>query len=368
VLPVQPAVMVLGGLGMLVGIFILPLGQAIAYLAWPFVVYTIRMVEWLAQIPGGAVALGQTSLAWVGLYYLLLFGASVAFRTIPTDRLKQWAGAIRPSLILFGLLVVNVLVWRAVLGAPDGRLHVTLLDANTASLSGEALLIQSPEGRFVLVGGGPSASALSDALGRRLPLYHRTLDALVVANPADEQVAALPRIIERFPPGQVLWVGGSQASSQARYLQIALNEAGIAPVTAESGQVLDLGQGASLKVLDVNRRGAVLFLEWHSFRLLLPVGMDVDSLPRVRREAGIVPVTAYLLANSGEATLNPPEWIEKLHPQVVLLSVAPGDREGLPSPETFEALQGYNLLRTDRNGWIELSTDGKKMWVEVERK
>jgi len=29
------------------------------------------------------------------------------------------------------------------------------------------------------------------------------------------------------------------------------------------------------------------------------------------------------------------------------------------------ALQGYNLLRTDRNGWIELATDGEQLWVEV---
>jgi hypothetical protein len=32
------------------------------------------------------------------------------------------------------------------------------------------------------------------------------------------------------------------------------------------------------------------------------------------------------------------------------------------------AMQGCTLLRTDQNGWIELSTDGERMWVEVERK
>ncbi len=31
------------------------------------------------------------------------------------------------------------------------------------------------------------------------------------------------------------------------------------------------------------------------------------------------------------------------------------------------AVEGYTLLRTDRNGWIELTTDGKQLWVEVER-
>jgi predicted membrane metal-binding protein len=32
-----------------------------------------------------------------------------------------------------------------------------------------------------------------------------------------------------------------------------------------------------------------------------------------------------------------------------------------------DPLQGYTVLRTDRNGWIELTTDGERMWVEVER-
>jgi hypothetical protein len=50
-----------------------------------------------------------------------------------------------------------------------------------------------------------------------------------------------------------------------------------------------------------------------------------------------------------------------------MLSVAAGDREGRPDPEVLEAVKGYNLLRTDRNGWIELSTDGEQMWVEVEK-
>jgi beta-lactamase superfamily II metal-dependent hydrolase len=94
--------------------------------------------------------------------------------------------------------------------------------------------------------------------------------------------------------------------------------------------------------------------------------MDLGTLQALQQTPA--PVTALLLAEGGYAPLNPPAWIERLRPQVVLLSVAPGDRRGLPSPETLEAVQGYMLLRTDRNGWIELTTDGEQMWVEVERK
>jgi hypothetical protein len=27
----------------------------------------------------------------------------------------------------------------------------------------------------------------------------------------------------------------------------------------------------------------------------------------------------------------------------------------------------YNLVRTDRDGWIEIETDGQQMWITVEK-
>ena len=77
---------------------------------------------------------------------------------------------------------------------------------------------------------------------------------------------------------------------------------------------------------------------------------------------------ALLQAESGYAPANPPEWIARLRLGVALLSVYAGNHRGLPDAETLKALAGYSLLRTDRNGWIEISTDGERMWVEVDRK
>jgi beta-lactamase superfamily II metal-dependent hydrolase len=123
-----------------------------------------------------------------------------------------------------------------------------------------------------------------------------------------------------------------------------------------------------LRTLAVGPRGAVLLLEWGNFRILLPVGIDFDMLEDLQADPSLNQVTALLLADSGYAPANPPEWIEKLRPEVALLSVAAGDREGRPLPEVLEALKDYTLQRTDQNGWIELSTDGEQIWVEVERK
>jgi hypothetical protein len=36
--------------------------------------------------------------------------------------------------------------------------------------------------------------------------------------------------------------------------------------------------------------------------------------------------------------------------------------------ETLEEVEGYTLLRTYRNGWIEIMMDGEQMWVEMEKR
>ena len=123
-----------------------------------------------------------------------------------------------------------------------------------------------------------------------------------------------------------------------------------------------------MRVLAVGSRGAVLLLEWQSFRALLPIGMDERLLKDQLGDPSLGPITALLVADYGASQLNPPEWIAKLSPQVVLLSLDANDRKNQPDPGTLETLEGYNLLRTDLNGWIELTTDGEQMWVEAEKK
>jgi competence protein ComEC len=358
ILPAQPPIMLLGGLALGLGLISAPLGQAAALLTWPFTAYTIRIVELFAQVPGGVLHTGSASGIFVVSFYVILFVITFfRFKLATLTRKLMPAGAI------LGMGLLAVLTWRAAFLAPDGRLHVTLLDVGT----GESLLIQTPNGRYVLVNGGASPSQLSDGLGRRLPLVNRRLDWLIVASPDNQDLSALSSTIERFNPAYVLWSGPTGGTRAARSLYQTLT-ASSTPVTfMQSGQRLDLGSGASLQALSVGARGAVLLVEWQAFRLLLPLGLDFDTLETLEYGRNLGRLSALLLAESGYAPLNPPEWITNLSPQTVLLSVAPGDPENLPSPETLTAIQGYTLLRTDQNGWIEMVTDGQQMWVQVER-
>jgi competence protein ComEC len=122
ILPVQPAVMSLGGLALLLGTLYFSLGQLVAWLAWPGAVYTIRAVEWFAGLRGATLDLGTISapavIALYGVLFALTFGAA---------RIKKAAAGLKPGLALAIFAVVTVLVWREALAAPDGRLHLTLL-------------------------------------------------------------------------------------------------------------------------------------------------------------------------------------------------------------------------------------------------
>ncbi len=359
ILPVQPPVMLVSGLALVLSLVWLPLGQVAAWGAWPFPLYTIRMVEWFDRLPHGVIVLGEFGLLYIFLFYVGLFGMTFFW-----DFLNRFKGFFTPTLAASLLALAAVLTWRSVSARPDGRLSLTFLDVGSA----DAVLIQTPGGRNLLVNGGPSVTRLSDALGRRLPPFNRRLDWLVVASTQENQLAALPRLLDRFPPANVLWAGNPQASYASRTLDAWITEAGLPVTRAAPGQKLDLGEGASLTVVNVNPRGAVLLVEWNSFRLLLPIGLNFAALDELQSGKAIGPVSALLLAESGYAPVNPPEWVQNLHPQLVILGVAAGDPDGLPHDETLEAVAGYTFLRTDRNGWIKLTTDGKEMWVEVEKK
>ncbi len=189
-----------------------------------------------------------------------------------------------------------------------------------------------------------------------------------MAAPGDNQLQAVPRLLDRYPPGQVLWANLNYSTNSAITLRGALQTAGIPIVKAEKGQTLDLGSGARLRILSVGSRGSILLLEWQDFRALLPMGAEFKDLAALRNGKEVGRVFALLLAGNGQASLNPPAWIDNLSPQLILLSAAAQDASGLPSQETLDALQGYTLLRTDLNGWVELTTDGKQVWVEAERR
>ncbi|MFN8384274.1 MAG: ComEC/Rec2 family competence protein [Anaerolineales bacterium] len=365
ILPVQPAVMILGGVAVFASLIFLPLGQFLAWIAWPFAGYTIRVVEFFNRVPHGVLILGDVPLWFIYSTYITLLAVTLNWSTIQAW-FKSAASSLRAVALTAAFSLVFIcmmLVWTAASQAGDGRFHITFLEVGSA----DAMLIQTPEGRNILINGGASTAELSDELGRRLPFFSRKLDWLIIASTDEEQLSALPRIVERYVPENVLWSGNAQASFSAQLLDKYFAEQGIPVSRAETGQRLELGGGAFIEVQAAGPRGSVLLIQDGNFRTLLPIGLDEGTLESLEFGNSIGKVDVLLLADSGYAPSNPPDMFENLNPQLVVLSVAAGDPDGLPSQDVLESLDGYSLLRTDRSGWIDVSTDGTEMRVTVER-
>lgn len=362
ILPVQPAVMILGGLAVILGSVWLPLGWLPALIAWPAPAFTIRVVSLMARMPAASITLGSVGVLTVSAYYLLLFSVTLWRRLPKADRLPLPRVRIGTVTGLGAIVVLTTLAWKGAAGLPDGRLHVTVLDVG----EGDAVLIESPSGRFILVDGGGSPMALADGLGRRLPLLHRELDWIVVAATDEEHVGGLTGIVERYQVGTVL-VAGPVGGRAYQQLVEEINRASLPIVEAETGMSLDLGSGSFMRIVSVGSNGAILEVDFGRARVLLCPGADPEMIGGLQTGGSIGPVSAVLLADGGYEGVNPEAWLRELEPLVAMISIEAGNPEGLPSPRVLRELEGRMILRTDRHGWIELITDGERLWVEVGR-
>ena len=85
---------------------------------------------------------------------------------------SQRSAILRVVLLLFALAMI---AW---FQRPDGRLHVFF-----PAVQGDAILIQTPHGQYVLIDGGADPSALANVLGKRMPFWQRDLMAVVLTAP-----------------------------------------------------------------------------------------------------------------------------------------------------------------------------------------
>jgi len=182
ILPVQPPIMVLGGLTLILASAWFPLGKLAGPLVYPFVLFTIRVVEWFSRLPIKVAHLGQVDIIWIILFYAILLLVTFYF-----PLMLQLRRYLTPSLAASSLALLALFVWRIIFSTPDGNMHFYLLDVGT----GSAIYLESPSGDRVLINGGPSTKLLSDHLGRKLPPFKRDLDLVLVLSPQAQDLDAL---------------------------------------------------------------------------------------------------------------------------------------------------------------------------------
>lgn len=362
ILPAQPGTMVLGGIAILAGSLWFPLGRLLAMPALLFPAYTIALVEFMAQLPLAQLSLQDFQLPHLIISYSIIVVLTLVPR-IPSARDSPFSPpALSGTAALGSLGVLTVLVWKAVFLLPDGFLHITVLDVGAEP----GVLIVTPSGRRLLIDGGASALSLGRALDQRLGPFNRSLDWVLLSGAEEERVAAIARLVERYRVGGVLLSGSSQSPAFAE-LATYMARIGRPIASVPVNGWMDLGGGARLHFLEDGRGSPAFWVQFDRFSFLLNPAAERGWLSGFPGKSRAPRATALLLPSSGEISLSPIEEIRRLQPQVIVIPTDAGELTAPLSPALSEGLEGYPVLRTDAHGWIELKTDSRRLWVEVER-
>jgi len=335
-------------------------------------------VELTARLPLTGVELGGFSAGAMWLYYLL-FGAVILAVRQDRSRLREiWGGIthrLSTKLLIAGLALAVVLAWIAALQMPDGRLHVHFLDVG----QGDAIFIQCPTGQQILVDGGPSPSVLLSHLGRRMPFWDHSLDLVVLTHPEEDHLGGLLELLTRYDVSLVLDSGQECTNATCDAWRSLIEEKGIPYRRAEAGMAVTVGDEMRLEVLhpptqlmtntasDINNNSVVMRLQYGQFSVLLTGDVMAEAENTLLMSGR--PVDSLVLKvphHGGDTSLTEP-FLEAVGPELAIISVGADNRFGHPNELTLEKLGGIATYRTDRDGSVELVTDGERYRAVTER-
>jgi len=271
-----------------------------------------------------------------------------------------------PLYILLMLVAIILFTFYALARENPNTLTVAFLDVG----QGDAIFIESPTGTQIVIDGGPGKSILRE-LPKVMPIYDRSIDAIMITNPDADHSAGFIDVLYRYDVGLEIEPGTEKHTITYQTLEGVLESKGVKRILARRGMKLDLGGGAHLEILypdlDVanyspNDGSIVAKLIYGKTSVML-MG---DATERVERHLLAIASTSVYktdllkLGHHGSKTSSSQSWLEAVSPSAAIISVGLDNRYGLPSPVVTERLASGSIpyLQTSEEGTIVYESDG----------
>jgi competence protein ComEC len=322
VLPLLPAVMIIGGAGAVIG-------SLLAIVAWPMMQAAGMIASWyrlviesLGSLPLAAITMPYFPPRWIAAAVILNGGALAGVK------LRQFFWRTKVWLVLGAASVATVAL---LLIQPDGRVHVYALDVGT----GSAVLVRTANGHQLLIDAGPDADKFTQAMGRALPPTARTIDIWLITGGRRASLGAAQAVLGRFRIGSIVIADPDPWSASVRAMVQQAQSAGIHVASANGSIDVD---GVRLSL--ASDRRSWLIQTGNAVLAVVPPETNWQSLP-----AGI---NGAVFTSGG-----PAEW-QGPGQGVSVIQVSSNSRDGLPVRAFLQALTGAPIYRTDRVGTVGL--------------
>lgn len=269
---------------------------------------------------------------------------------------------------LFFLVIFNIAVFYSLYYSSGSKLIVAFLDVG----QGDAIFVKAPNGRQMLVDGGPDGSVLRE-LGKVMPFYDRSIDVLVATHADQDHIGGLVEVVKRFKVD--LFVRTNTTSTSAVYLELEdlIKEKNIKEEIIISPEILTLGSGMEFDILFPNQNTAgwetndssivgKLIYGKNSFLLTGDSPLAVEKY-LIGKYGAFFKSDVLKVGHHGSKNSSSEIFIGTVLPAYSVISVGLNNRYGHPSPEALNVLTnlGGQILETLSRGMIVFNSDGKNL-------
>lgn len=276
-----------------------------------------------------------------------------------------WATTVVILIAIYGYFYSNT-------SSHTSYLRVVFLDVG----QGDSIYIEAPNGRQVLVDGGPDASVVSQ-LASVMPLFDKTID-LVVATHADaDHIGGLSAVLDDYTVSRVLENGAGGKTKTYQKLEQKIIDHHIQKDIARRGMhiIIDEKENIYFDILypdrdvvnlDSNDGSIVGRLTYggQSFMLTGDAPNNVENIIIKNEKPEFLKSSVLKLGHHGSHTSSSTEWLRAISPSYAIISAGLNNRYGHPHKETLDKLDSLQIpyLATYEKGNIEFDTDGLNLW------
>lgn len=258
----------------------------------------------------------------------------------------------------------------------DGKLHLVFCNVG----QGDAIFIRTPSGNDILIDGGPDDSVLT-CLSNHMPFWDKDIEVMVLTHPHADHLTGLISVLKRYEVIHYFTENVKNDTAIYKRLQSILADKKITAKFTFSGDRIDFSDKTKLLTvwpdenwfnnqrpeditndnisLDVNGFSVVQKLSYGNFNALLTADAGVLIEDKIAKLVGKVDVLK--VPHHGSKSGMSDYFLTGIKPSLAVISVATKNRYGHPSKTALDLLQKYNIktLQTDKNGEIEVVSDGK---------